>query len=210
LNLHKDREAAQQALEKIIELLPDSEMSLQASQRIAHLANNEMLMASQQRQRVIVKKGAEDIGLLKTQEHLKLAEADPGKLAEALVEHLEKHPLDGAERERLAVIYANHYQRLDLAAEQLEQLIQQPNQPVKNVVHWLNLLADLQVQNGSNLEDIQTTLKRIIEQYPDAAAAENAQRRLDRLKLELKAKEKSQAVKLGSYEQDIGLKRGRV
>ncbi|MDB6121522.1 MAG: hypothetical protein JWQ71_515 [Pedosphaera sp.] len=206
LGLHKDRDAAQQALEKIIELLPESEMSLQASQRIAHLADTEMLVAAQQRQRVIVKKGAEDIGLLKTQEHLKVVETDPGKLAEALVKHLEKHPLDGAERERLAVIYANHYQRMDLAAEQLEQLIQQPNQPVKNVVHWLNLLADLQVQNGSSLEDVQATLQRIIDQYPDLAAAENAQRRLDRVKLEMKAKGKSQAVKLGSYEQDIGLK----
>ena len=41
------------------------------------------------------------------------------------------------------------------------------------------------------------------------AAAELARTRIDRLKLEFKANEKNQAVKLGSYEQNIGLKRDR-
>jgi hypothetical protein len=36
--------------------------------------------------------------------------------------------------------------------------------------------------------------------------ADVAASRITHLKLELKAKEKSKAVKLGSYEQDIGLK----
>jgi ABC-type transporter Mla subunit MlaD len=138
---------------------------------------------------------------------LRPVETDPATVAAALVKHLEEHPLDSHERESLAVVYANHYQRLDLAADQLEQLIQQPNQPAKNVVHWLNLLADLQVQGGSSVEEVQRTLQRIIDQYPDLAAAGNAQRRLDVVKLELKAKQKSQAVKLGSYEQDLGLKK---
>jgi tetratricopeptide (TPR) repeat protein len=207
LNLHKDREMAQNALEKIIELLPDSEMSLQAAQRIARLAETEMLLAPHERERVNVKKGEESIGLLREQEYLRPVETDPATVAAALVKHLEEHPLDSHERESLAVVYANHYQRLDLAADQLEQLIQQPNQPAKNVVHWLNLLADLQVQGGSSVEEVQRTLQRIIDQYPDLAAAGNAQRRLDVVKLELKAKQKSQAVKLGSYEQDLGLKK---
>src|SRR5690348_18087515 len=55
--------------------------------------------------------------------------------------HLEQHPLDTEAREKLAVIYADHYHRLDMATDELEQLIQQPNQPSRLVVRWLNLLA---------------------------------------------------------------------
>jgi hypothetical protein len=56
---------------------------------------------------------------------------------------------------------------------------------------------------------VQSTLRNIIDRAPQSAPAELARKRLALLKLELKAKEKSQAVQLGSYEQNIGLK-GRL
>jgi len=94
-----------------------------------------------------------------------------------------------------------------MATGELEQMIGQPNQPGKLVVHWLNLLADLQIRHGAGYEAVQQTLQRIVDRAPDGAAAEMARHRLALLKLEMKSKEKSQAVKLGSYEQNIGLKR---
>ncbi|HEX4645934.1 MAG TPA: hypothetical protein VH598_10025 [Verrucomicrobiae bacterium] len=207
LSLHKDRDAAQRDLEKIIELLPETEMSLQAAQRIGHLADTEHLLASSDRQRISVKKGVENLGLIRDHGKLKLPDPDPGLAAAEYVRHLEQHPLDAHAREKLAVIYAGHFQRLDLATDQLEQLIQQPNQPAKQVVHWLNMLADLQVQAGAELDNVRATLQRIIDQYPDLAAAGTAQRRLDTLKLELKARQKVQDVPLGTYEQNLGLKK---
>jgi len=126
------------------------------------------------------------------------------------VKHLEQHPLDTEERENLAVIYADHYERLDLATGELEQLIGQPNQPAKLVAHWLNLLADLQVRHGADYETVYQTLQRIIDRDPNVAAAEIARHRQGLLKLELKANEKKQAVKMGTYEQNIGLKQGRA
>ena len=89
-----------------------------------------------------VPEGIKNIGLLKSSEHLRPAEMDPEQLAAVYVKHLEQHPLDTEVREKLAVIYANHYKRLDLATLELNQLIEEPNQPVKRVAHWLNLLAD--------------------------------------------------------------------
>jgi hypothetical protein len=139
---------------------------------------------------------------------LKTAEPDPEQVAAECVKHLEQHPLDTEARERLAVIYADHYGRLDLATNELEQMIEQPNQPGRLVVHWLNLLADLQIRGGAGFAAAQQTLQRIVERDPKAAAAEIARHRLALLKLEMKSKEKSQAVKLGSYEQNIGLKQG--
>ncbi len=207
LNLTKDREAAQKALEEICELLPDTEMALQAAQRIGRLAANGELLAAHDRQRVEVKKGVQRLGLLRENGRLKAPEIDQEKAANDYVKHLEEHPLDTHARENLAVLYATHYHRLDLALEQLEQLVQQPNQPGKQVVHWLNLMADLQVKEGAEFDRVRETLQRIIDQYPDIAAAESARRRLDMLKLELKTKENKPSMQLGVYEQNIGLKR---
>jgi hypothetical protein len=54
---------------------------------------------------------------------------------------------------------------------------------------------------------VRATVQRIIDLYPKSAAADVAANRITLLKLELKAtKEAGPAVKLGTYEQDIGLK----
>jgi len=207
LSLHKDRDAAQRDLEKIIELLPDTEMSLQASQRIGHLADTAFLLEAHERPKIAMKKGVENLGLQRENGRLKPPEINHEQVAADYVEHLKRHPLDSQVREKLAVIYAGHYHRLDLAEDQLQQLIQQPNHPSKQVVHWLNLLADLQVQEGANIERVAETLQRIVDNYPDIAAAETARRRLDTLKFELRGKQKNTSVQLGTYEQNIGLKK---
>jgi tetratricopeptide (TPR) repeat protein len=208
LAIGQDREAAQRNLEQVSQLLPDSEFSLGAAQRIAHLSDREMLLSSHDRKRFILKEGVKNIGLLPHTEHFRPAETDPASVAAAYVKHLEEHPLDTEAREKLAIIYADHYQRLDMATDELEQLIQQPNQPSRLVVRWLNLLADLQVRGGADYETVRGTVQRIIDRDPKAAAANVAQNRLATLRLELKAQQKNQAVKLGSYEQNIGLKQG--
>jgi tetratricopeptide (TPR) repeat protein len=208
LQITQDREAAQRALERIVELLPESEFALGAAHRIAHLGSTEMLLSSHDHRKIIVTEGVRNLGLLRDQEHLKPAEPDLAAEAAECVRQLEQHPLDTEARERLAVLYADHYGRLDMAGAELEQMIQQPHQPTKRVVHWLNLLADLQIRHGAGLEAAQQTLQRIVDRDPNAAAAGIARNRLALLRLELKAKDKSQAVKLGSYEQNIGLTRG--
>jgi tetratricopeptide (TPR) repeat protein len=208
LKVGKDREAAQRDLEKIIELLPDTEFALGAAHRIAHLGSAEMLLAPDERRKFIVTEGVRNLGLLRSQKHLMPAEPDLAQEAAECVKHLEQHPLDTEARERLAVIYADHYGRLDMATSELEQMIEQPNQPARLIVHWLNLLADLQIRSGAGFEAAQQTLQRIVDRDPDIAAAEIARHRLALLRLEMKSRDKSQEVKLGSYEQKIGLKRG--
>lgn len=208
LKYGQDREAAKQDLEKILTLMPDSELAMLASQRLAHLAGTEFILEAHDRRRIAMKSGVQDVGLLPADQQPKAPEADPARQAVEYVEHLREHPLDAEAREKLALIYAKHYGRLDLAADQLEQLITHPNQPAKQVVHWLNLLADLQVQLSGDYETIHQTVQRIIDLFPGTAAAQTARNRLDYLRLELKGRQKSQTVKVGSYEQDLGLKRG--
>ncbi len=207
LKYHQDRDSAREALQRIIELLPNSEMSLRAAQRIGSLASTDHLVSQHDRKKFAVVEGVQNLGLLEPRFHPKPADADAAKEAAELVEHLHAHPLDAEARERLAAIYAHHYNRLDLATDQLEQLIVLPNQPQKRVVHFLNFLADLQVRYGATYDTARATVQRIIDLYPGAGAADVAANRLAHLKLEFKKNEKSQGVKLGSYEQDIGLKR---
>lgn len=202
-----DPDSARQSLEKVIELLPDTEFALTAAQRIAHLSSPEMLASAAEPRAYAVPRAIKNLGLLRGTPAFQ-PETDPSRAAAMLVAHLEQHPLDAEAREELAKIYVDTYGRLDLAADQLEQLIQHPNQPDKLLVRWLNLLADLQIRAGADYEAVRHTLERIIELGPNLAPADNARKRIDLLRLELKAKTKSQAVKLGSYEQNLGLKRG--
>jgi tetratricopeptide (TPR) repeat protein len=208
LKYAQDREGAQGALERIQQLCPDTEMANNAAQRIAHIGDMTHLLSPHDRSRVRLPRGEQHIGLLSSTEHLKPEEADPAKLALQYSEHLQTHPLDTEVREKLAVLYADHFKRLDLAADQLDQLIEQPNQPVKQVAHWLNLLADLQIRHGANHDKAWFTLSRIIEKFAGHPVADLARNRMDILKLEIKGQEKSQAIPLGSYEQNIGLKGG--
>jgi outer membrane protein assembly factor BamD (BamD/ComL family) len=202
----QDADAARAALEQIIVRFPDTEQAQLAAQRIAHVASKETLLAAHEHKPIPLRHGVEDIGLLKESSSLRKLEPDPAELAGQLVKHLEQHPLDNEAREKLAMIYAEHYQRLDLATNELDQLIADPNQPGREVARWLNVLADLQVKYGADYDAIRGTLQRIIDLFPELAAAQLAQQRIELLRLELKGKEKSQVVKLGSYEKDLGLK----
>ena len=74
----------------------------------------------------------------------------------------------------------------------------------------LNLLADIQIRSGVDYETVKQTLQRIIDLDPNFAPAETARKRIALLKLELKAKQQNTSVKLGTYEQNIGLKQTRA
>ncbi|HEX7577299.1 MAG TPA: hypothetical protein VF430_04605, partial [Verrucomicrobiae bacterium] len=184
-------------------------LALAAAQRIAHLGGVEkILLAAQDRQPMAMPEGVRSIGLRDYLRDLIPAETDPAKRAADYVKHLEQHPLDTEAREKLAILYAAHYKRLDLATNELAQLINEPNQPPKHVAHWLNLLADLQIRSGADYDTVRPTLEEIIEHFPGMAVAELAQSRLNCLKLEIKGKKETPDVKLGVYEQNIGLKYG--
>lgn len=209
LKYELDRDAARLELEQIIALFPDTEFALTAQQRIAHLASTEKMVSALDPKRYEMKEGIQNLGLRDSvPTNQELARADTDGVAADYVRHLSEFPLDFEVREKLALIYADHYRRLDLAADQLEQMIAAPGQPAKKVTHWLNLLADLQVRHGADQPTVQATLERILDQFPNTPAAQLARTRLSHLKLEFKGKEKTGGLKMGTYEQNIGLRQG--
>ncbi len=209
LKIAQDADSARAWLEKIIARFPETMLALAAAQRIAHLGGTEkILLAAHDRQPVPVPEGVKNIGLLDSTKHLIPTETDPAQQAADFVKHLAQHPHDAEVREKLAMIYAGHYQRLDLATLELEQLIEQPNQPPKRVAHWLHLLANLQIRHGADYETVRLTLQKIVDQFPDLPVAQSAQSRLATLKYEINGQKETPGIKLGVYEQNIGLKYG--
>ncbi len=177
LKFGRDPDSARATLERVLEMFPETEQAYLASQRIAHLATGEMLAEKHEPHRIKLGQYQENIGLLREPAKVRAPEEDPATVAGDLVRHLAQHPQDGEARERLALIYAEHYQRLDLAADQLEQLLAQPNLPVKPAVRWLNMLADLHLKHGGDLAAARLALQRVIDNFPNLAAAENAIRK---------------------------------
>ena len=206
LKLASDRQAARGSLERITELFPESEFALNAAQRIAHLVPDQMLASQRERPRIALTRHETRIGLegevAAPKEREELPDAKTGRL----VSHLNEHPLDVEAREELATLYAEHYQRMDLAMDQLEQLILAPGATQKRVARCLNLIADLQLRVGKDRGAAEAALKRITDLYPGSAVAASAEKRLAYLEIEVKRHQGSQPIRLGSYEQNIGLK----
>jgi tetratricopeptide (TPR) repeat protein len=192
LKFFQDPYSARIAMQRIVDKYPDTDLALVAKQRIAHLEGaGKNLVAAHDRRPTVVPEGIQNVGLLESSAHLVPAEVSPEQQAAAFVKQLQEHPDDTEAREKLAVIYATHYQRLDMAMRELEQMINEPNHPPKRVAHWLNLLADLQVRGGANYEAVRATLEQIVARFPDYAVAELARSRLVHLKLEFKGLEKT-------------------
>ena len=210
LQLAQDADSARTVLESIIARFPDSDLAVAAGQRIGHLGGAEkILLGKHDRQAIAVPPGEDNLGLKGSMEHLVPEAENPGKLAAEYVKHLAEHPHDTDIREKLAVIYADHFHRLDLAVGELAQMINFPNQPPKRVAHWLTVLANLQIRHGADYATVRQTLQKIVDTFPDLPVAQSARSRIALLALEFKAiKAETPGVKLGVYEQNIGLKQG--
>ena len=103
LKLTQDVDAARAALQKIVTRFPDTEFSLRAEQRLAHLGETEkILLAAHDRQAMELPEGVKNVGLLNSSEFLKPKEIEPGQLAAVYVKHLEQYPHDAEVREKLA------------------------------------------------------------------------------------------------------------
>jgi tetratricopeptide (TPR) repeat protein len=211
LKLGADVDAARAALQKIIARFPESELALRAEERIAHLVETEKTLLEQQaRTPIHLPAGVKDAGLLDSTAFMRPPEIEPGKLAAAHVKHLAAHPHDAEAREKLAVLYAQDFQRLDLATLELEQLINEPRYAPKQIAGWLNLLAGFQIDAGADVATVTATLQQIVDRFPDLPLADLTRRRLARINAEMKGRETKPGIKLGTYEQNIGLKYGSV
>ena len=117
-------------------------------------------------------------------------ETPPEEETGQLVGHLRQYPNDMEARERLATLYAEHYQRIELARAELEQLLAMKGAPPRKRAAWLNRLADFEITLAENEAGARAALQRIIDANPKSAAAEQARVRMNVLGREMKARGK--------------------
>lgn len=201
-----DARAAANYLRRVVQLFPNSALAQAAEQRIAHLATADEAHRAHHEKKFMVTQGERDVGLRAAAVSAPAPE-DPQIQVEECVRQLEAHPADNEARERLAVLYAEKFQRLDLATDQLEQMIGLPSEAPRHVAHWLNLLATLQVKYAHDQQAAERALRRITDLFPGSALATMAIERLATLQGELKAVQPPPAKALGNYEKNLGLKR---
>jgi len=205
LQYARDPQASTSSLQRIVQLYPETPLAHAAEQRIAHLVTADEANSARYEKKFTVTHGERDIGL--RAQNAVVAPEDPEAQVAEIVKQLQAHPADTEAREKLAILYAEKFQRLDLATDQLEQLIALPAEPPKHVAHWLNLLATLHVKYAHNQEAAERALRRITERFPGGALATVAISRLATLQAELKVAQRTPAKVLGHYEKDLGLKR---
>jgi tetratricopeptide (TPR) repeat protein len=209
LQLGRDPDAARASFERIIQMFPDSPFAHNAEQRLAHLDGVTKTREFREHAVFKVPSAPRDLGLRKTVLQVESPQATADALGAEYVGQLEKHPNDTETRQKLAMLYAEQFERLDLAVSQLEQLAALPNATPHDIAQWLNLLATLHIRHGNDMVAAENALRRIIERYPKSAAASRAVARLAALQGELKAAATTTAAKaLGVYEKDLGLKSG--
>jgi tetratricopeptide (TPR) repeat protein len=197
--------AAAEALTRITTAYPDTSHAHAALQRIAHLEAADQTRQQRVEAHYNVPTGERDVGL-RVGALSALQTVGPEEEAARLVQQLERHPADVETREKLALLYAEEYGRVDLAAEQLEQLIALRHESPRRVANWLNLLATVYARFGNDRAAAEETLRRVLERFPKSTMAEAALTRLASLNLEVKSHQPTQAKTLGVYEKQIGLK----
>lgn len=195
LQYNQDVESARAALKQIVERYPETDLAYNASRRIAHLAETGTLVDARA-PRTLILPASHEVPAHKIDPSTIVPQADPAADAERLVQHLAAFPNDAEAREQLATIYVDFYQRLDLATEQLEWLISQPNESPRRIAHWFNLLADLQVRSTGTTELAAATLTRLIDRFPTQPFSEVARQRLATLSLEAKRFQQRDAVRM--------------
>jgi hypothetical protein len=207
LKYAEDPAAARDYLERVVVLFPDSPQAHMAAQRIAALGNSHHKVDAAHRRKFQVKQGQKDVGLHSVAKRTVQPTAAPEDTAADLVRQLEAHPLDTGAREKLAVLYADEFHRIDLAADQLEQLIAVPAETPKNIARWLNLLATLHIKVNRDRRAAEDALRRVTALFPKTAHADLAQQRLAYMDSELRSRDARDPKKLGVYEGDLGLKK---
>jgi hypothetical protein len=180
LNFDRDAVAARHALEKILNRFPQTPWAQAARQRIAQLRAIAPADDTPKTAPPVVKAPATPPAV-PAPAMPTVVSVDPATATAELVKRLEGFPEDLAAREQLARLYADHYHRPDLAADQLEQLITFPGQPASQVNRQLQMLIDQQLKQPDGLRLVRQALRQIIDQNPGTLAAELAQKQWERL-----------------------------
>lgn len=206
LELRHDFGAAREILERIIANYPSLPQSRAAHQRLAHLEEKQRYADSHADHAMAIPTADPHLGLRPGGVPAPNPADDTARQLQDLHQQLEKFPLDRESREQLALLYAHQLHQPEHCAEQMEHLLALPDAFPAEIARWLNLLADVFIKEAQDVGAARQALERLMELSPGTPMAEQARQRLERLELEIRNVRPTQTVKLGTYDQRLGLK----
>ena len=108
-----------------------------------------------------------------------VVDADGIAEAEKLAEKLKADPDDVSAREQFARTLTERLGKVDLGVEQLQLLLEMPEQPELKRAEWLSLIAAWHMRYSGNIEAARQTLERLVRDHPQTPHAFSAQRSLN-------------------------------
>ena len=214
LTIAGDPDAARRTLQQIRTAQPNSQAAQLAAQRLASLDSSEesesAVVDFNESYQKLVEESAQNDDFTSPLELPKAIELNQQQVHEkafqTCLSRVETHPDSINNREELAALYLGEGKEPAMALKQYEYLLALPGTTIHQKTAWLNKIADIQLKSGESYETIRATLEQIIALDPRAAPAARAQQRISYLPIELRsANRKTKRLKLGSYDDELGL-----
>ena len=182
LNISRNPAAATATLRQISGKFPGSRAAHSAENRIAHMPGRAELEARDRpKEGKVMPKFERDLGLKKKAGPV-IKEVDADKITDEFLAYLNQHPNDWDAREQLAHHYIEHYDGVEQAALQFEELIASKFANKADKCRWLHQIANWHAKVGDDTPAARATLERIVEMYPGSAYAEQAERAMHYLR----------------------------
>jgi hypothetical protein len=179
LKLGGDPDAARRALQMICDRLPGSHLARMAQLRLNQLPVSAQELREQQTARPIPLPALGDsLDEEAAAAGEKLDPAQASRLANECVQRLERNPNDALAREKLARLLAEQLNQAPSAIEQLQWLLQLPEQGESRRAEWLGLIAAWQIKLLGDAEAGRRTLEQLVRDFPQTAQALAARRRI--------------------------------
>jgi tetratricopeptide (TPR) repeat protein len=182
LELRADPAAARQALEEIIRRGPGTHLAHMAALRIKHLPASAEEWKDQHATRTVnLPVLGDTLDTASRPPATAAARIKSRDLANQCVQKLHENPADTPIREKLAHILADQLGELGLAIQQIEWLMEVPDQPPEKMAAWLALIAAWEIRRGENPQAVRQHLERLVREHPSSVHTLAARRRLELL-----------------------------
>jgi len=189
LKLRKDPVAARRVLEEICKRMPGTHLAKVARQRIDRLPADSAELEEQQKVKTVHMPAlSDDIDAAAGKDAPAINQEEALRAANQCVEKLKRDPNDVASREKLARIFAEQLEQPVLAIEQLELLLEMPEQPSAKTAEWLSSIAAWQIKYRGDDEAAKKILVRLVQEFPESPRAFAAQRRISLMEMEAKSR----------------------
>jgi len=187
LKLACDPRGARRALQLIADRLKGTHLARMALLRIDQLpATAEELREQQSAPPIPLPALGDSLDQTASPSEPQLERKQAARLANSCVEQLKGNPNNVSAREKLARIFADHFERADLGIEQLELLLNMPDQSDSKRAEWLGLTAAWHLKYRHDTDSGRKVLERLLKEYPDSAQALAARYRLGQIDRELR------------------------